>query len=257
MMASNLFSRLLPTETGSPSVYETIRQHDELSDNSDVEERAGMALDEENLGERFHDYELEEALAHASESQIATQSTVFPGKGDRRQRAQDNPRNKRGSARKLPRPKWMQGSLRANETDDADDEVPASLLIEGEDEGETQKPPEPPLVGISNGEAGIPVPGPSTQETRKRWEKAQAHQQLHPDRTPSPSIPRPFPKGPKGLAFVDPKEKAMWRWANVDNLDLFLRDVYTYFLGNGFWSIMLSRVLNLLYVRSSVSKAPS
>jgi autophagy-related protein 9 len=248
-MASNLISRLLPTRTGSPSVYETIRQHDEhdeLSDTSDIEERAGMALDEENLGERFHDYELEEALAHAPESQIVAQSTALPGKEDRRHQSREHGRNKQGGPRNLPRPKWMQGSPTTHDADDADDEVPASLLIEGGDEGETQKPIEPALVGLSNEEASIPVPGPSTQEARRRWEKAQAHQRLHPDRTPSPSIPQPFSKGPKGLAFVDPKEKAMWRWANVDNLDLFLTDVYTYFLGNGFWSIMLSRTLNLL-----------
>ncbi|OAX81033.1 hypothetical protein ACJ72_04627 [Emergomyces africanus] len=38
----------------------------------------------------------------------------------------------------------------------------------------------------------------------------------------------------------------MWRWANVENLDNFLADVYDYFLGNGIKSILLSRVLNLL-----------
>ncbi|KAJ5454589.1 Autophagy-related protein 9 [Penicillium daleae] len=48
------------------------------------------------------------------------------------------------------------------------------------------------------------------------------------------------------LSNTDPKKKAMWRWANVENLDNFLKDVYTYFLGNGFWSILLSRSLNLL-----------
>jgi autophagy-related protein 9 len=245
MMASNLISRLLPTRTGSPSVYETIRQHDELSYTSDVEVRAAMALDEENLGERFHDYELEEALADASASQMGAQSIAFASKGDGRQPIRENGASKLRGTRKFPRPKWMQGSPKAHEADDADDDVPASLLIEG-DEDETQKPPEPPRVGLPNEDASIPVSGPSTQETRRRWETAQAHQQLHPDRMPSPSIPRLFLKEPKGLALVDPKEKAMWRWANVDNLDLFLKDVYIYFLGNGFWSIMLSRTLNLL-----------
>ena len=40
----------------------------------------------------------------------------------------------------------------------------------------------------------------------------------------------------------------MWLWANVENLDNFLKDVYTYFLGNGMWSILLNRALSLLYV---------
>ena len=46
----------------------------------------------------------------------------------------------------------------------------------------------------------------------------------------------------------DPKEKALWRWANVQNLDYFLLDVYDYFVGNGIWSILLNRVLSLLLV---------
>jgi autophagy-related protein 9 len=54
--------------------------------------------------------------------------------------------------------------------------------------------------------------------------------------------------GHPNLAAVDPKEKAMWLWANVENLDNFLKDVYTYFLGNGMWSILLNRALSLLYV---------
>lgn len=39
----------------------------------------------------------------------------------------------------------------------------------------------------------------------------------------------------------------MWRWANVEDLDNFIKDVYIYFLGNGIWSIFLGRALNLLY----------
>src|SRR5690625_2342846 len=78
-MASNILSRILPPSGASPSVYETIRQNDEASDASDVEERAGMAVDEENLGGRYQDYELEDALADASDSQITSQSTAFLG----------------------------------------------------------------------------------------------------------------------------------------------------------------------------------
>jgi len=40
----------------------------------------------------------------------------------------------------------------------------------------------------------------------------------------------------------------MWRWANVENLDNYLKDVYMYFMGNGIWCIGLGRALNLLYV---------
>lgn len=42
------------------------------------------------------------------------------------------------------------------------------------------------------------------------------------------------------------KEKALWKWANIDNLDIFFQDVYNYYLGNGFLCIMLQKALNLL-----------
>lgn len=41
------------------------------------------------------------------------------------------------------------------------------------------------------------------------------------------------------------KEKALWKWANVDNLDVFLQDIYNYYLGNGFTCIVLEKVLNI------------
>jgi autophagy-related protein 9 len=55
------------------------------------------------------------------------------------------------------------------------------------------------------------------------------------------------------LASASPKDKAMWRWANVENLDNFLKEVYVYYLGNGIWCILLSRTLNLLYELSYFS----
>jgi autophagy-related protein 9 len=42
------------------------------------------------------------------------------------------------------------------------------------------------------------------------------------------------------------KEMALWRWVNVDDLDSFLQDVYSYYVGNGIWAIGLSRLSNLM-----------
>lgn len=50
------------------------------------------------------------------------------------------------------------------------------------------------------------------------------------------------------LGLIDPKERALWKWANVENLDNFLQEVYNYYLGNGFYCIMLSRLLNMATV---------
>lgn len=59
-MASNILSKFLPQAAGEPSIYETLQQHDEdASDYSDNQDLVSTVLDEENLGGRFHDDELE------------------------------------------------------------------------------------------------------------------------------------------------------------------------------------------------------
>lgn len=45
--------------------------------------------------------------------------------------------------------------------------------------------------------------------------------------------------------MVDPKELALWKWANVQNLDNFFAEAYVYYTGKGLVSIILSRVLNM------------
>ncbi|KAG5297220.1 autophagy protein Apg9 [Histoplasma ohiense] len=249
-MTSNLISRFLPANsTTSPSIYETIQQHDENSD-SDLEERAGMALDEENLGGPYEDYELEEALATATDTHSTTQSTpLFLHRNPR-----ETPQGFLGSPktpRKSDRHKWRLSPPRPVEDDRDDDDVPASLLVEGDDDdvGPQDLAPPPPHAPPSRNihDNDEPLLGPSTRETRNHWDRVKTHQPIHP--IPPRIVPVPTQAGGQrrgGLAFVDPKEKAMWRWANVENLDNFLADVYDYFLGNGIKSILLSRVLNLL-----------
>src|SRR3979411_1760240 len=120
MMASNIVSRLLPTSNGPPSIYETIRQHDEDSDESDVEERAGLILDEENLREHFHEVDLQRIQA----SQMSHQRHAKARKAHEMQGAAMK------AARKGPRPRWIKESNKLLDVEEADDDVPASLLIE-------------------------------------------------------------------------------------------------------------------------------
>lgn len=47
------------------------------------------------------------------------------------------------------------------------------------------------------------------------------------------------------VSTLSPKERALWKWANVENLDIFLQDVYRYYMGNGFTCIVLEKVLNI------------
>ena len=235
-MPSNLVSRFLPASNGPPSIYETIRQHDEETDEDDIEERAGLILDEENLREHFHDLDFQSARVNAS--QISTKSHTNGTKAQEMQGARMK------ASRRASRPRWMKDSHKLLDVEEADDDVPASLLIEGGEDDAVLKipnlPPPPDFLPDA-----IPTAGPATNQARQQWQQTQAHQALHPRRPPSTARRRSL-KGLPGLALADPKDKAMWRWANVENLDNFLKDVYDYFLGNGFWSILLQRALNML-----------
>ena len=227
-MASNILSRFLPPATGEPSVYETLQQHDELSDQSDLEERAGMTLDEENLGTGFHDYELDDALTHATADQTApprTRTSSRQGQGRSARKAQNRTRTPHAAR---------------NNIDDLDDEVPQSLLIEDDQD---------PLPRVKDGHDRAmlpPVSGPSSRATQAKWQATQEQQRLYQE----PILPQTLSKGKSRrghlLGLMDPKERAMWMWANVENLDNFLKDVYDYYIGNGIWCILLNRVLNLL-----------
>jgi autophagy-related protein 9 len=250
MMASNVLSRLLP-QTGQ-SVYETIRQHDNDSDASDVEERAGLVYDDDvNLGNRFSDRELEEAMADATREGSSSPSDTFltpqiAQRGERsassgpRMRKPNNPRFMRSVT---PRPEFVEDDL----DDDHDDDVPASLLMEGQHDDEylrTRLPP-PPSHHFSD-----PQPSRSARSPRRehiRWDNTREQRPSHdlPRRNQLRSL---WSAGHPNMALVNPKEKAMWMWANVENLDNFLKEVYTYFLGNGIWSILLNRLLSILCV---------
>ncbi|EFQ97423.1 Atg9p [Nannizzia gypsea CBS 118893] len=230
-------NRFMPINVSTPqSIYETLRQYDDDSDDgSDVENRAGMAVDEENLvGDQYADYELEDALAHASDTQ-SRQSSPF----SRRSRFGNNV----NITSTMHAGNTAAGGVRMEDTEEADDEVPASLLVEGSAVPSSPLPPPPmhPLRSSGIGEHSLHLRGPSTSsagQARNRWMEGIPEQE---------EPPRVWGvKQHAALRLADPKEKALWRWANVENLDNFLQEVYDYFLGNGIWSIMLGRALNLI-----------
>ena len=232
-MASNIFSRLLPQTAGSPSVYEELREHDDSSDAGDIEERAGLAsVDEENLA--HHDFRLDPALADAMDSQVDL------GMSPSRIAATD-----RHGKRAARAPRWMRKPHNNAEIDDGDDDVPLSLLIEG-GRGDVQLSPIQPSSDVSPQDTNsVPIPAPVTRATRAKWQISQEQQQLHAAPKAAQAYDNRSSLGIR-IHMIDRKEKALWRWTNVENLDNFLKDVYDYFLGNGIWSILLSRALNLL-----------
>ncbi|KAJ5168051.1 Autophagy-related protein 9 [Penicillium canariense] len=242
MMSSNILSRFLPP-TDSPSVYEAIREHDAGSDSSDVEERAGLVHGEDHR-DHFSDRE-EDALVDAAQNETSSPSAGLLGPrslGKSTDRHGSPSHNRR---RKLSRPRWMtQPSPPGYELDDRDEDVPLSLLVEGHDDEDLKSRLPPPPHSMPS-RSRTPSPHPSPQPERPRWETHQT--QPISDTAGAHPVARWFiARQHPSLSNTDPEKKAMWRWANVEDLDNFLKDVYTYFLGNGFWSILLSRALNLL-----------
>ncbi|GAB1209389.1 autophagy protein atg9 [Aspergillus pseudonomiae] len=194
---------------------------DAESNPSDVEERAGLEF-EDDRRTQFSDRELEEAMVHAARDGIQSPSPSEPflTQGSP-QRTSGTATAKSGSRRrKHSRPRWMH-----QDPDDGDDDVPPSLLVEGhqdDDEMKSRLPPPPPSHRHPQREHS-PAPGPSSRADRARWNTTREQLPLHNDRRGQ----RPgaiWSLGHPNLATVDPKEKAMWLWANVENLDNFLKD---------------------------------
>ena len=217
-------------------MYERLREADESSDTTDPEARAGLALDEENLADR--DFELDPALADAMTSQSALGASS--PRETRRTRETDRSRSKAGEL------SWMPQSSKGHEADEADDDVPRSLLVE-DDQLSAPMSQEYPRVDQSQDRLdSVPVVGRATRSTRAKWQTTQEQQRLYQDPQSAPPRITRFEGANDPLVIADPRTKAMWRWANVVNLDNFLWEVYQYFIGNGIWSILLSRILNLL-----------
>ncbi|KAI5305697.1 hypothetical protein KEM56_003605 [Ascosphaera pollenicola] len=231
-MTSKFMSRLVNT-SASPSVYETIRQDDKERQTATGGDPY-LDLDEENLGGQYHDEELAEALADTetettsvSRAQEDVPRHVFrsaKGKGPEHNRQNYAGMSSVGDYNHIDA-----------EADDDDDEVPPSLLVEGDKTFAMHDlPPRPSeihehIININN---PADKPGPSQRAPHLRWQ----------DGGPTLSVP-PVLGG--GLAAADPRDKAMWRWTNVENLDNYLMEVYAYFQGNGIRSICLRRLLNL------------
>ncbi|KAK5653585.1 hypothetical protein OQA88_8847 [Cercophora sp. LCS_1] len=217
-MTSNVFARLVTPSRGGRSFYEELRGRDDSDGDRD-----GL-LDEENLNHNFHDYDLENAEGLGVDDSHPT----LPGRGNSRGRGTSG-----GRAQQV----WP------THDEDGNNEVPASLLMEPPDDAagayDQSRRHQP-------GHRSQAIPGPS--RARPQWEAAQVHQRLHDDTFGSRGH-----KGTPGSFLVgvisgSSKKKAEWRWANVSNLDAFIKDVYDYYVGCGISCIILERVIHLANV---------
>ncbi|KAI1814125.1 autophagy protein Apg9 [Poronia punctata] len=226
---SDIFSHLAADEE-QQEMYRPLRER------ADPDSRPRGDVDEENLAHDFHHDELDDAVRLAMDgSRISTGSPVDPAIATH---AVASGRSRRDDERR-----WL-----LNE-DEGDNDVPASLLVEGlntENRSPKGKAPES-SPRQSRRQAGGQ---PNRRRIQAQWETAQAHQRLHPDNEGEPVSARGEPDIPvrrPGFAAT-PKDKAMFRWANVSNLDVFIKDVYDYYLGAGLRCIVLDRLLHLFKV---------
>lgn len=182
-----------------------------------------MAVDEEDIGTRFRDHEDIGANPASRTKRVNNPSRPM------------TVRSKQSSVDKV-----QARQAKGSETDEFEDEVPRSLLIEGEHD--------PSSNGAEHRRMqSPPVLGPSNTGVRAKWQTTRQQQRLYKDVIPSP-ISSGISRRVGRATIMDPKERALWMWANVENLDNFLAEVYEYYTGNGIWSITLSQMLNLLLV---------
>ena len=231
-MASRLISRLLPPESGAHSIYETIQQHDEDSGDSEIQDRAALVIDEENLREDFTDLDPQDV--HLNTSLVPGEHVEYNDSGS-------PVRTRKRQAKWSRQPKWYKTGHKLRDVEEADDDVPASLLIEG-----TEPTSQPTEIDVSS----LPPPPSATTDhvSRRQWDQATSPQAAHgggsrPQSTPVQAVPVL-----KTMAAFDPKEKAMYRWINVEDLDSFLFEVYNYYENHGYWSTNLQRLYGLLTV---------
>lgn len=231
-MASNILSRFLPSASDEPFETDTLNDQTHRRKPS-LDEHGEMDIDEENLDARFEAQDLENLLADASSSHMTTESTAFLTRHD--QKPNTNPPN-----RSAP---WRQASRTRAAPVDEDDDVPESLLLEGIRDPPTASalPQRMPAEGLPP-----PVPGPSTRQTRAQWDTTRKQQRLHEEPHGHAAAPKWTPPPRTGLFTANPKEKAMWLWVNVEDLDQFLSEVYFYYTNCGIYSILLRGTLDLL-----------
>ena len=226
-----MFSRFGQQSRGTRSFYEELRGGE---GDFDVEDEAGLNLDEDNLRHQFNDAEAEVMLG--ADSRITVDSAGQGGKS----KASTSQRSRRA-----PFSKWPAHD------EDADNDVPASLLIEPNEVGALHDTPD----RVAPSAATLSTRPPQTQHpsshqpsgrSREQWEAATAQQQLHEDDIVGPQR-RSHPRDVMtGTVRGGRREKALWRWVNTSNLDSFMRDVYDYYEGGGLWCILSSNALWLL-----------
>lgn len=237
-MGPNPVSYWRHSSRGTKSFYEELRGGGNDDYRSDAENRgvAGLDdMDENNWAQDFQDEDLDHVARIGVEDSHITASSTGNLAGNT---SGSFKRQQLGSSRMGPTSKWT------SPEDDGDNDVPASLLVEHQDARLSTRAL--PRRKQHAAQKQALVSGPSSRKSQAQWERAQAQQRLH-DTPPNQGKPSAS-IATGGIVAGDASEKALWRWINVSNLDYFMKDVYEYFLGSGFWCIICERILHLVFV---------
>lgn len=230
--STNFLSRLLPPASGTQSIYETIKLHEESTHAEDDAFDANNTVDEENLRERFRDEDLDQLLNQESSSHITTGSVATVESTRPLEPYTDSPSSTADRGEVSGRAQTNDGAGRSGRGGD----VPESLLME--DKASTR------ASSVQGPRLPSPVPGPRSKATKVRWDSENLQHRRYGDTQPiRHSI---VPEALQKPLYTDPAERAMWMWANVENLDNFLADIYAYYRGRGIWSILLARCFEQL-----------
>lgn len=218
----DIFSKLVPA-VGGRAVY-----HDLPSADSDVNMLGQPGPgDADNLNYEFHDFDIADAEGLGSNSSRAT------------------PRTRTRAEMQSARARQARETLKPHE-EDLDNEVPVSLLVESHgDEIPTMAQTRRRLDQDGPAHSSVAA-GAHAGRPRDRWQDTRRERSAH----VGPSQPSQGTGG-HPLSLMDawiPKSRRLvteWRWANVSNLDNFIKDVYDYYQGCGIWCIFLERAIHL------------
>lgn len=122
-------------------------------------------------------------------------------------------------------------SIHANDIQMQPYEPPAQLYGDIEDPRQNAPMTETnaPSQGILNNG------GVSTDEARVQFRKTKT----------LPSFHTMYQQQARGRVFIPSRERALYLWANIVNMDEFLSDLYYYYRGRGIMNIVLGRIVDL------------
>ncbi|KAM3502963.1 hypothetical protein MY11210_008884 [Beauveria gryllotalpidicola] len=209
------------------SFYEQLRSRDD--ELPDLEAGQMRALDEENLRHEFRDVQFDDI--NTQESRIKVASTM----------AERGPKTGSPSSKRQYKSKQLPTAWAADD-EDLDEDVPASLLVENNNEP-IQRLESMSRATAQGAKEATPWRASPPGAHTAQWETVKRQHRLYrDDAVTNPQLHSMVPT----TRFGGRRERALWRWVNTSSLDSFMRDVYDYYEGGGMWCILCSNALWLL-----------